>query len=44
VTHIGFNPLFGSGGPIPLIPFPSGEGDDMVRGTAPLFNSPLDRI
>jgi len=29
-----------SDGPIPLIPFPNGEGEDTVRGATPLFNSP----
>ncbi len=33
------SPLFGSGGPIPLTPFPRGERGIKIREAAPLFNS-----
>ena len=31
--------VFIYGGPIPLVPFPRGKGDILVRGAMPLFNS-----
>ena len=33
-------PLFGGVGPIPLVPFPNGEGEYVVRGAVPLLYSP----
>ena len=35
----GASPLSGRGGPITLVPLPTGEGEDMVRGAQPLLNS-----